>query len=177
MNIKKGQYLTHKWAIRFLISLFSLLFVLCIIFVHSSIDQQNRIMQLETQVVILQKEIELHRSTIAKIKTDVDVKHSKGVKVKITAYTPSKEECDDDPFITASNKRVRPGQVAVSRDLFFEKGFTFGKKIYIENHGIFVINDLMNKRHKHAIDIVLFDKGKAVKFGVKKNKRAILLNS
>jgi len=91
----------------------------------------------------------------------------------VTAYTPSKEECDNDPEITASMRKVKPGTVAVSHDLF-KSGWVFGKKIYIENLGIFEINDLMNRRWNKRIDIVMFDKKQARKFG-KKNKAAALL--
>ena len=91
----------------------------------------------------------------------------------VTAYTPSTDECDMDPNITASMQKVRPGTVAVSRDLF-NQGWVFGKKIYIEGYGIFEITDLMNKRWIERIDIVMFSKKEAKKFGVKQRKVALL---
>ena len=39
------------------------------------------------------------------------------IPVTITAYSPRKGETDNTPFITASNKRVREGIIALSRDL------------------------------------------------------------
>ncbi|MBI9085474.1 MAG: 3D domain-containing protein [Desulfobacterales bacterium] len=94
--------------------------------------------------------------------------------VTITAYTPSVDETDSDPMITASMKRVRPGSIAVSRDLF-KAGWVFGKKVYIQGEGVFVILDLMHDRWEKRIDIVLFSKKDARKFGIKRDIIAALL--
>ena len=100
----------------------------------------------------------------------------------ISAYTPSVNECDSDPHITSSMNRVRLGIVAVSRDLFKE-GWVFGRKIYIKNYGIFVIDDLMGKTKKvkgkkvpikQSIDIFMWNKKEARKFGIKKLDVALL---
>jgi 3D (Asp-Asp-Asp) domain-containing protein len=93
--------------------------------------------------------------------------------VTITAYTPSTNECDNDPLHTAIMTKPRPGTIAVSRDLL-EAGWTFGKRVWIKNHGVFVINDLMNKRYKKRIDIVMFDKNQAIQFG-KRESVAVLI--
>lgn len=93
--------------------------------------------------------------------------------VTITAYTPSINECDNDPQHTAIMTKPRPGTIAVSRDLL-EAGWTFGKRVWIKNHGVFVINDLMNKRYKKRIDIVMFDKNQAIQFG-KRESVAVLI--
>ena len=61
---------------------------------------------------------------------------------------------------------VRHGGIAVSRDLF-KRGWSFGKKIYIEGYGVYEINDLMNERFKNHIDIFMWDTKKAKKFGKK----------
>lgn len=92
---------------------------------------------------------------------------------KITMYTPSKKETDNTPNLTASNKKVRLGICAVSRDLFFS-GFTFGKTIYIENVGFCEIQDLMNKRMVASIDIFTFKKSEAKQFGVKYKRIRLL---
>jgi len=85
----------------------------------------------------------------------------------VTAYSPDAQQCDNTPFTNAMNCRVRAGQVAVSRDLF-RNGWTFGKRVYIEGHGMYVIADLMNKRHKGAIDIFMYEKDRALRFGKRK---------
>ncbi len=87
--------------------------------------------------------------------------------VTVTAYSPREIETDSTPFITASNSPVRPGIVAVSRDLF-ENGWVFGKKVYIKNMGVFVIDDLMAESKREQLDIFMYDFRQAQHFGVKK---------
>ena len=93
--------------------------------------------------------------------------------VTVTAYNPTTEQCDEDPHVAASMRKVRSGTVAVSRDLF-DQGWVFGKKIRIEGMGIFEINDLMNKRFENRIDVFMWDQGKALSFGKKQIKAALL---
>lgn len=93
--------------------------------------------------------------------------------VKVTAYSPRVEETDSTPFITAYNTRVRPGIIAVSRDLF-DKGWTFGKKVYIKSLGVFTIEDLMAKRKTNQIDVFMPKTTQAISFG-RKNLEAHLL--
>lgn len=93
--------------------------------------------------------------------------------VKVTAYSPRQEETDSTPDITAANTKVRPGIVAVSRDLF-DKGWIFGKKVYIKSLGIFTIEDLMAKRKTNQIDIFMPDTTAALAFG-RQNLEAYLL--
>jgi len=82
----------------------------------------------------------------------------------VTFYTPSSDETDSTPYITASGARVRPGICAISRDL--EKvGFTFGKTIYVEGLGSFEIQDRMHKRWKNRIDVLVMSKRQARRFG------------
>lgn len=84
--------------------------------------------------------------------------------VKVTAYSPRSEETDSTPFITAYNTKVRPGIIAVSRDLF-AKGWTFGRKVYIKSLGVFTIEDLMAKRKKNQVDVFIPETTKALSFG------------
>ena len=87
--------------------------------------------------------------------------------VTVTAYSPSQQETDTTPFITASNKKVRHGIIAVSRDLF-DKGWVFGRKVYIKTLGVFTIDDLMAKRKRNHIDIFMFNQTDALSFGKRK---------
>jgi len=96
-------------------------------------------------------------------------------KVTLTAYSPCILETDSTPTITAFMTEVKLGGIAISRDLFW-LGWVCGQKVYIEGYGVFVINDLMNKRFKNRIDIFLPSKKDAKEFGIKKNIRAVLIS-
>jgi 3D (Asp-Asp-Asp) domain-containing protein len=93
--------------------------------------------------------------------------------LEVTAYTPRVEECNEDPLVAASMRRVRLGTVAVSRDLF-EQGWVFGKKVYIQGHGIFEINDLMNRRIENGMDIFMWELEQAREFGRQQLRVALL---
>lgn len=93
----------------------------------------------------------------------------------VTAYSPRPIETDGNPLQTASSKRVREGIVAVSRDLF-QRGWSFGKKVYVEDHGVFIIDDLMSSSKKQCIDIFMFNTDKALEFG-KKRLAVVLLEA
>ena len=88
------------------------------------------------------------------------------VPVFVTAYNPIVTETDSTPQITASNKRVTPGIVALSRDLEEEFGFQFGDTVVIEGIGRFVFEDRMNKRWTRRVDILMLSIKAAGKFGV-----------
>jgi 3D (Asp-Asp-Asp) domain-containing protein len=86
--------------------------------------------------------------------------------VTLTAYTARSRECDGDPDNTAMMIRPRPGRtIAVSRDLFND-GWTFGRSVYISGLGVFVIEDLMHRRHTQRIDILMGTVGEARDFGM-----------
>ena len=96
--------------------------------------------------------------------------------VTVTAYTPSVEECDSTPHITASGFKIdtlnpkRHKIIAVSRDL--KSKWKFGTKIKItgmgEHDGTYIVKDVMNKRYKKRIDILVGKQDKKFKFtGIK----------
>ncbi|MBN2140352.1 MAG: hypothetical protein PHV85_04325 [Desulfovibrionaceae bacterium] len=95
------------------------------------------------------------------------------LKVTVTAYNPSQDQCDEDPFVAASMRKVRAGTVAVSRDLF-DQGWVFGRKIRIDGLGIFEINDLMHSRFRRRVDVFMWDKDQALAFGKREFKVALL---
>lgn len=83
--------------------------------------------------------------------------------ITITAYSTCISETDNTPYKTAIMEKPIPGYTcAVSRDL----SYLLGCKIYIEELGVFKVNDLMNKRFSKRIDLC---KGRedAIKFGKK----------
>lgn len=93
--------------------------------------------------------------------------------VTVTAYSAEPSQTDSDPDIAASMRRVRPGTVAVSRDLF-DKGWVFGRKVRIEGLGIYVINDLMAARHGNSIDIFIGNTQQCQAFGKRRVHAALL---
>jgi 3D (Asp-Asp-Asp) domain-containing protein len=88
------------------------------------------------------------------------------VPVFVTAYNPTVTQTDSTPQITASNKRVKPGIVGLSRDLEEEFGFQFGDTVVIEGIGRFVFEDRMNKRWTRRVDILMLSIKAAKEFGV-----------
>jgi 3D (Asp-Asp-Asp) domain-containing protein len=87
------------------------------------------------------------------------------IPVVVTAYNPLESQTDSTPHLTASNKLVRPGIVALSRDLEEEFGFTFGDTVVIQGIGSFVFEDRMHKRWRRRVDILMFSREDARKFG------------
>lgn len=96
--------------------------------------------------------------------------------VTVTTYTPSAGETDSTPLITASGFKIneknprRHRIVAVSRDL--KRKYKFGTKIRIKGagkyDGTYTVRDVMNKRHRNRIDILVGKTDKQTK--VKKVK-------
>lgn len=92
--------------------------------------------------------------------------------VTLTTYSPSATETDSAPNITASGFKIdssNPAKhriIAVSRDLK-KRGFHFGKKVRIRKagkfNGVYTVRDLMNKRHKKRIDILVSSSQKPIK--------------
>ena len=116
------------------------------------------IMPLELDM--MEKEIE---KEIAGVEPDI---------VTVTTYTPSVEETDSTPLVTASGFKINPKNpkkqriIAVSRDL--KKKYKFGKKVRITGigklSGTYTVRDVMNKRYRKRIDILIGTKDKQTKF-------------
>jgi 3D (Asp-Asp-Asp) domain-containing protein len=91
--------------------------------------------------------------------------------VTLTTYTASAKETDSTPNITASGfvlDSINPAKhriIAVSRDI--KKKYKFGTKVKILNagiyNGIYYIHDVMNKRYKSRIDILINPNDKQTK--------------
>jgi len=87
---------------------------------------------------------------------DVDV-------VTLTTYSPSAEQTDSTPNITASGFKIdtlnpkRHKIIAISRDL--KKKWKFNQKVRIRKagkyNGDYIVKDVMNKRYKNRIDILV----------------------
>ena len=91
------------------------------------------------------------------------------IEVLATAYTSSRKECDDTPFITASGKRVFWGVIAADHK------FPFGTKIYIPYFKkTFIVLDRGGAIKGNRIDIWMLDKKSAIEFGKRKLEIYIL---
>jgi 3D (Asp-Asp-Asp) domain-containing protein len=101
----------------------------------------------------------------------------RAIPVKVTAYNPLRSQTDNSPFITASNKRVRVGMVALSRDLEGEFDFRFGDTVYLYGLGRFVFEDRMHRRKRRHVDILMLNPVAARKFGVKSSYLFVLEGS
>lgn len=118
-----------------------------------------------------------HYNTVHKYETKIAELNAEILKSKdqgmmtVTAYTVSKSECDSTPNQTATMSKPVPGQtIAVSRD----KTHMLGRKVYIQNVGVYYVNDLMNQRFRNSIDICIGSKEEAQRFGVKQRKVVVL---
>jgi len=86
---------------------------------------------------------------------------SKRIWVIVTGYSSDPLETDDTPFITASGSFVREGIVAANF-------LPFGTKIRIPvlfGDEVFVVEDRMNPRKRHQIDVWFPSKQEAINSG------------
>lgn len=89
--------------------------------------------------------------------------------VTLTTYKASEGETDSTPNITASGFKITNPKkhkiIAVSRDL--KKKYKFGQKIRITGagkyNGTYRVHDVMNKRYRNRIDILIGHKDKQTK--------------
>ncbi|AMK10406.1 MAG: 3D domain-containing protein [Pseudodesulfovibrio sp.] len=136
--------------------------------------KQQKIDDLSHRLELVQKTAEARKVLVEEARLLQKAMNMSPVRtVTVTAYNPTTDQCDDDPLIAASMRKVRSGTIAVSRDLF-DQGWVFGRKVRIEGLGIFEINDLMNKRFTQRIDIFMWDESEARQFGSKNIKAALL---
>ncbi len=92
--------------------------------------------------------------------------------VTVTTYSPTVEQTDSTPLITASGYKINPNNpkkqriVAVSRDL--KRKYKFGKKIRITGigklSGTYTVRDVMNKRYRKRVDILIGEDDKQTSF-------------
>ena len=91
----------------------------------------------------------------------------------VTAYSPRRVETDETPFHNGAGTAVEEGQIAVSKDLFLA-GWVYGRKVWIENYGVYTIMDRMNYRYRDRVDIFMHSTSRAKKFGRKELIVALL---
>ncbi len=148
------------WALYFIVSL-----------IGGSL--QGRIIGEQQAEIRLSRELIANQEVyIAELESRLVDKYNRSV--TLTAYTARSSECDETPHVTAMMVKPRPGRtIAVSRDLF-DDGWTFGRSVYIAGLGVYVIEDLMHKRHTRRIDILMGTVREANKFG-KISGQAVLI--
>ncbi|THB68190.1 MAG: hypothetical protein D6E12_07020 [Desulfovibrio sp.] len=135
----------------------------------------------EIKIINLRSAVTGFEQTVAELRDLVVSKDhlisslQEGQMLTVTAYSPTPDQTDDTPFITANNNRVRPGIAAVSPDLF-ANGWVFGRKIYVVDYGVYEIDDLMAQRMQNTIDIFMFSRQEALTFG-KQQLRVYLLGA
>jgi 3D (Asp-Asp-Asp) domain-containing protein len=98
--------------------------------------------------------------------------------VTLTIYSPTEAQTNSSPNITASGFKINmndPGShkiIAVSRDLKLK--WKFKQKVIISNagkyDGIYIIEDLMNKRYTNRIDILVGEDEPLIKLSCVKIK-------
>ena len=89
--------------------------------------------------------------------------------VTLTTYRASEAETDSTPNITASGFKITNPKkhriIAVSRDL--KKKYKFGQKVRITGagkyDGTYRVHDVMNKRYRNRIDILIGHNDKQTK--------------
>jgi 3D (Asp-Asp-Asp) domain-containing protein len=91
--------------------------------------------------------------------------------VTLTTYSPSMDETDSTPNITASGFKIDTANprkhriIAISRDL--KKKWKFNQKVRIRKagkyNGVYTVKDLMNKRFKNRVDVLVGKDDKQVK--------------
>ena len=101
---------------------------------------------------------------------EINEKVAKEMTVPATAYSSTPDQTDDSPFITAMGTYVRDGLVAANF-------LPFGTRIKIPDiYGdkIFIVEDRMNKRYWHKVDIWFPDRESAMQFGLRTIRIQIL---
>jgi len=99
------------------------------------------------------------------------IKTLEPISVTLTTYTTSEKETDSTPNITASGFKIdtlnpmKHRIIAVSRDL--KNKWKFGTKVRITGagkyNGTYYVRDVMNKRYKKRIDILIGKNHKQIK--------------
>ena len=117
----------------------------------------------------LRRDLELAVSLLEKsFGLPVQLENVRTTPVTLTAYSSTPDQCDSSPHITASNKPVRRGIIAVSNDIMKELGIGFGQRVLIPGHGVFQVQDKMNPRWRRRVDIWHDDREAARLFGKQK---------
>ena len=114
------------------------------------------------------------RNDSSRHRLDAAARHR--IAATVTAYTPAPRENGGrgTKSGTAIGTRIRPGIVAVSRDLL-RQGWSYGDKVHIEGLGVFIIEDTMHQRFRRSIDVAVVNTAAAEKIGRRRDIVVTLL--
>ncbi len=103
-----------------------------------------------------------------KSKQHISVRHINYIvsHVSITCYHPIESECDNDPLVTSDGSHInlehlKSGKIkwcAISQDLLYLFPTNKPKRIWIDGFGLYEVRDVMNKRYKHKVDLLIHPK-------------------
>ncbi|MFH1277717.1 MAG: hypothetical protein ABIK65_05000 [Candidatus Eisenbacteria bacterium] len=100
------------------------------------------------------------------------------LQVVVTGYSSTPEQTDSTPFLTASMTQVRPGVIALSRDLIRtynpKAPFRYGDRVRVEGIGEFIVEDTMHERYQRRADIWFESVEEAVRWGRKMLRISLL---
>ena len=102
--------------------------------------------------------------------------------VTLTCYQPLVSQCDNDPLTTSDGskinlKHLKGGKIkwcAISQDLLYLFPKDKPKRIFVEGYGIYEVKDVMNRRHKHKVDLLIHPKN-SMRINIENVKIKILL--
>jgi len=137
--------------------------------VKSSVKAEVERIEAENEPVAIQTVVD-PSPPVAMIEDNKQYVVKERMVVPMTAYSSTVDQTDSTPFITASNKRVRWGIVAANF-------LPFGTKVRIPSmYGdtVFVVEDRMNKRYWHRVDIWMHTRQEALQFGIRNLELEIL---
>ena len=86
--------------------------------------------------------------------------------ITLTCYQPVKSQCDNDPLTTSDGSKInlnhlKNGKIkwcAISQDLLYLFPKDKPKRIWVEGYGFYEVKDVMNRRHKHKVDLLIHPK-------------------
>lgn len=156
----KAEYMMRNvWIFIAFASLFFLLWGITLEgrmrFSMSAIEKINLSLEEQEEVVSLKEQKPPSEGVVLRL-----------IPVVVTAYNPEASQTDKTPTITASNKKVKEGMIALSRDIEKKYGFKFGDDVFLLGLGRFIFEDRMNKRWTNRVDILMFSEKKAKSFGL-----------
>lgn len=119
--------------------------------------------------------VEKAKSNIIELNHKVDLAKAEYVKrvvrdVTVTSYNNDIAQTDNTPNITASNRPVKEGIIAVSRDMIKDGTIKYGDFVYIDCFDRwFIADDTMNERFTRRLDVFMYDKKESLKINKKCN--------
>ena len=73
--------------------------------------------------------------------------------LQVTSYRSVPAQTDASPHHTSINWQTNPAVVAISQDMLKSGEVSYGDVLYVPGYGARIVSDVMNERHKRAIDL------------------------